>query len=45
MSRLINADRFVTLGEHWMRVFKNRVLKTILGAKRGEATGGNKTAQ
>jgi hypothetical protein len=34
----------VTLAEHWMRVFKNRVLKKIFGAKREEATGGNKAA-
>jgi len=36
---------FVTMGELWMRVFKNRVLKKIFGAKTEEAIGGNKTAQ
>jgi hypothetical protein len=35
----------VTLGEHWMRAFKNRVLKKTFGAKREEAAGENKTAQ
>jgi hypothetical protein len=25
--------------EHWLRVFQNRVLRKILGPKRGEVTG------
>jgi len=36
---------FVTMEEHWMRVFKNRVLRKIFGAEREKETGGNKTAQ